>query len=240
MCVSLSKHFGTRKHEQLGRYGWRDTIRRAGTAEGRWCQSQSDWWHVAHATCQCAIPCNKSFDKAICQNSGRIRLKLCGPMATIGKQNPFGDTMVLPSWHALHARGTCLWYMARDLTTLVIATERLIRFGPDRRRTTQESDGNVFLSIYGCSRNGTWHVPYNLTKLSLEPKLVARSRRGKRHSIFLYDRKTIRSATFRFVKSEIDSHIVVRGSNPSWFKSFLIKVYDFGTMQCIKECRPLV
>ena len=31
-------------------------------------------------------------------------------------------------------RGTCLWYVARDLTNLLIAAERLIRFGPDRQR----------------------------------------------------------------------------------------------------------
>ena len=48
--------------------------------------------------------------------------------------------------------------MARDLTNLVIAIERLIRFRPDRRHSTQASDGNVVESLSGCSRNGTWHL----------------------------------------------------------------------------------
>ena len=55
-------------------------------------------------------------------------------------------------------RGTCLWHVARDLTNLLIPTERLIRLGPDRRRSTQTKDGNVFVSIFGCSLNDTWYV----------------------------------------------------------------------------------
>ena len=95
--------------------------------------------------------------------------------------------------------GTCLWYVARDLMNLDIAAERLVRFGPDRRRSTQGNDGNVVESISGYSRNGTCHMPYNLTKLPLESKHVARSRRGKRHSIRLYKNKTIRTVALRFV-----------------------------------------
>ena len=56
--------------------------------------------------------------------------------------------------------GMCLWYVARDLTNLVIAAEQLIRFGPDRRRSIQGNDGDAVESISGCSRNGTWHVPF--------------------------------------------------------------------------------
>ena len=51
------------------------------------------------------------------------------------------------------------WHVARDLANLLIANEQLVRIGQDRRRSTQASDGNVFLSISGRSRNCTWHVP---------------------------------------------------------------------------------
>ena len=96
-------------------------------------------------------------------------------------------------------RGTCLWHVARHLTNLVIAAEQLIRFGPDRRRSTQGNDGNVVESISGCSRNDTWHVLCKLTKLPLEPKLVARSRLGKRHSIRPYERRKIISVALCLV-----------------------------------------
>ena len=96
-------------------------------------------------------------------------------------------------------RGTCLWHVARDLTNLLLEAGRLIRFGPDRRRSTQKNGGSVFVSMPGCSRNGTWHVPNSLTKLSLERKLVSRSRRGKQHSTLLYEGKAIRSVAPCFV-----------------------------------------
>ena len=44
-------------------------------------------------------------------------------------------------------RDTCLCHLARDLTNLLLAVERLIRFEPDRRRSTQANDGEV-VSIY--------------------------------------------------------------------------------------------
>ena len=47
----------------------------------------------------------------------------------------------------------------RDFTNLLFAAEWLIRFGPNRRRSTLANDGNVVVSMSGCSRNGTWHVP---------------------------------------------------------------------------------
>ena len=50
-------------------------------------------------------------------------------------------------------------HVAYGLMNLVIAAERLIRFGPDRRHSTQGNEGKVVESISGCSRNGTWHVP---------------------------------------------------------------------------------
>ena len=89
--------------------------------------------------------------------------------------------------------------MARDLTNLLFVDEQLIRFEPERQRSTHAKDGNVFVSMLGCSRNGTWQVTNDLTKLPLEPELVARSRRGKWLSIRLYERKTIGYITFRFV-----------------------------------------
>ena len=111
-------------------------------------------------------------------------------------------------------RDTCLCHLARDLTNSLLAVERLIRFEPDRRRSTQANDGEVVVSIYGCSRNITSHVPYSLTKLPLESKLVGRSRRGKRHSISLYERNTIRSVALRFVLGDIGTNVGVWGSNP--------------------------
>ena len=56
------------------------------------------------ATCQCANPCKKYFDEAAGQTSGRTRLNPCGPMATIGGQNPVGKTMVVPPWHVPQVR----------------------------------------------------------------------------------------------------------------------------------------
>ena len=56
-------------------------------------------------------------------------------------------------------RGTYLWHVTRDLTNLLITTERLIRFGLDRRRSIQGNDDNEFVLIYGCLKNGTFHVP---------------------------------------------------------------------------------
>ena len=51
-------------------------------------------------------PCKKVVVKAAGQNNGRIRLKLCGPMATIRGQNQSGVAMVLSSWHVPQARAT--------------------------------------------------------------------------------------------------------------------------------------
>ena len=117
--------------------------------------------------------------------------------------------------------GTCLWHVAHGLMNLVTAAERLIRFGLDRRRSTQGNDGNLVESISGCSRmaRGTchWHVPYNLTKSPLQSKLVARSRRGKQHSICFYERKTIRSLVLRFAKGDLDTYIKFVGSNSGKF-----------------------
>ena len=84
---------------------------------------------------------------------------------------------------------------------LVIAAERQIRFGLDRRRSTQGNEGNLVESISGCSRNGTWHVKLaRALELDKIAKLLARSRRGKRHFTRLYERKTIRSLVLRFAK----------------------------------------
>ena len=60
---------------------------------------------LARGTCHVLMRqrLQKYFDEAVGQTSGRIRLKLCVPMATKG-QNPFGDTMVLPSWHLPQTR----------------------------------------------------------------------------------------------------------------------------------------
>ena len=52
-----------------------------------------------------------------------------------------------------------LSHVAYGLMNLVIAAERLIRFGPDGRRSAQGNDGNFVESISGFSRNGTWNVP---------------------------------------------------------------------------------
>ena len=49
--VCLYKHFATWSTNGWADRDWGGTIRRAGTAEGQWCQSLSDWWHVARGTC---------------------------------------------------------------------------------------------------------------------------------------------------------------------------------------------
>ena len=56
------------------------------------------------------------------------------------------------------SRGTCLWHVARDLTNLLFVDERLIRFEPERRHSTHVDDENVVVSMFGYSRNGTWHM----------------------------------------------------------------------------------
>ena len=88
--------------------------------------------------------------------------------------------------------GTCLWHMARFLTILIIAAERLIRCGLDRRRSTQGKDGDVVKSISGCCQNGTFHVPLaraiQLTQSPLEPDLQP-DRDGKNGIKFVFARK---------------------------------------------------
>ena len=59
------------------------------------------WLHVPRATCDRANPCQKVVSQGV---GKRIRLKLGGPMAIIGWQNLFGDTMMLPSLHVPDAR----------------------------------------------------------------------------------------------------------------------------------------
>ena len=56
VCVSvcLSKHFGTWRTNGWADRDWKGIIRRARTAEGRWCQFWSDWWQVARETCDLA------------------------------------------------------------------------------------------------------------------------------------------------------------------------------------------
>ena len=78
----------------------------------------------------------------------------------------------------------------------------------ERRRSTQSNDGNVVTSMPERSRNGTWHV------FHLEPKLLPRSRRGKRHSTRLYERDTTRSVALSLAFSDMDTYIQVVGSNP--------------------------
>ena len=49
-------------------------------------------------TCQRANPCKKYVDRDAGLTNGRIRLKLCGLIATMGGQNPFEKAMVLSSY----------------------------------------------------------------------------------------------------------------------------------------------
>ena len=66
--------------------------------------------------------------------------------------------------------------MARDLTNLLFADERLIRFEPERRRSTHVNDGNVVVSMFGCLRNGTWHVL--LARAKQLDEIASRNRNG--------------------------------------------------------------
>ena len=67
--------------------------------------------------------------------------------------------------------------MPRDLTNLLVAAERLIRFGLEPRGSTKSNDGNVFVSISGDSRNRTWHV--SLARAIQLDEIASRARTGK-------------------------------------------------------------
>ena len=59
LCVCLSKHFGTWSPNGWADRDGRGFVRRARTAERRWCQSWGDRNHVAHAKCRCVNPYKK-------------------------------------------------------------------------------------------------------------------------------------------------------------------------------------
>ena len=60
-------------------------------------------WYAPRAN----VPCKKRhFVKTACKTSGGIRLKLYGPMATLGVQNPFAEAMVAHTWQVPQARVT--------------------------------------------------------------------------------------------------------------------------------------
>ena len=63
MSLRLFKHFGYWSTNRLAARDEEGTIRRAGTAEGQWYQSQSNQYHVARATCCRVNPCKKTFSQ---------------------------------------------------------------------------------------------------------------------------------------------------------------------------------
>ena len=78
---------------------------------------------VSDSMCQLL---QKIVAKAARQTNGRIQLKLCGPMATLGTQNPFGESMVAPPRHMPQARATIFYKFVRsDRTAYPIRTGKV-------------------------------------------------------------------------------------------------------------------
>ena len=84
-------------------------------------------------------------------------------LVVLERLNRFGPEQLCSSWidnsndfwsnvTCFVPRGTFLWHVTRVLTNLLFAVEALIRFCPDRRRSTQANDGNMIGSMPGCSR----------------------------------------------------------------------------------------
>ena len=100
-------------------------------------------------------PLQKHLAKAAGQTNRRIPLKLCRSMDIIGRQNPFGEAMVLPS---------C------DFINSIIAPKVLVRAGLGRCHSTQFNDRNIarLISSYSlpCA-TCHWHVTRVLTLLIL-------------------------------------------------------------------------
>ena len=109
--------------------------------------------------------------------------------------------------------------LAGDLTNLLNSVERLIRFEPNRPRSTQANDGEVDVPIDGCPQNDTCHVPLacakHLDENASKTQHVSQIETGKlKFDSSFYERNTIRSVALRFVKSDIGTNIWVGSSNP--------------------------
>ena len=74
--------------------------------------------------------CKKSLVNVAGQTNGQNRLKLGGPIATMGGGGADGG--------ALH---TCDRHVTRDFTLLYFAPERLVRLGQERHRSTRKDGG---------------------------------------------------------------------------------------------------
>ena len=102
---------------------------------------------VALGTChvQSCKSCKNHERHATGQTNGRIRLKLGGPITTMGDMIHWR----CQRWRPLH---TCERHVTRDFTLLHFAPEQPVRLGRERHHLTRRDDGKIALSII----EGSW------------------------------------------------------------------------------------
>ena len=141
LCVCVSEHFRFQSPN-----GWTDrdrpcTVRNAGAAVRRWCQSRNNRCYV-----QTFAKINR---KRLQAKPGTDAAQIYGPIATMGGS-------VLLGWRLL---GTCERHVNSDFTCSLLATERFVQSGPGKCHLTQFKVRKKTKSVaVHPVPYGTWHV----------------------------------------------------------------------------------